>query len=113
MSYVTVNIEEGMPLVDAAIRRATRAIKTEQARGTVALKIIHGYGSSGSGGRIRIEVRNYLARLVRRGEIKLFVPGEQLDIFDKDTQTLLATCREISKDPDLNRHNNGVTFVVL
>lgn len=102
-----------MPLVDAAIRRATRAIKTEQARGTVALKIIHGYGSTGSGGRIRIELRNYLARLVRRGEIKLFVPGEQLDIFDKQTQKLMDACREVGKDSDLNRHNNGITVVLL
>ena len=111
--YKTVNIEEGMPLVDAAMRRATFEINQAKRGGYAALKIIHGYGSSGTGGRIRTELHHMLARLKNRREIKLFVPGERFDIFDADTQALLIACREVSADRDLNRHNNGITVVLL
>ena len=47
----TVNLEEGMPLVDAAIRRATFELKSGRRMGLTAIKFIHGYGSSGNGGR--------------------------------------------------------------
>ena len=111
--YKTVNIEEGMPLVDAAMRRTTFEIAQAKRGGYVALKIIHGYGSSGSGGRIRTELQKYLGRMKVKKEIKLFVPGERFDIFDAETQKLLEACREISSDRDLNRHNNGITVVLL
>ena len=111
--FKTVNLEEGMPLVDAAIRRATFELKNGRRSGLVAIKFIPGYGSSGSGGRIRVELQKYLTRLQNRREIRLFVPGERFDIFDQDTQKLLSACRELSKDRDLNRHNNGITVVLL
>ena len=111
--FKTVNLEEGMPLVDAAIRRATFELKNGRRSGLVAIKFIHGYGSSGSGGRIRVELQKDLTRLQNRREIRLFVPGERFDIFDQDTQKLLSACRELSKDRDLNRHNNGITVVLL
>ena len=41
----TVNLEEGMPLVDAAIRRATFELKSGRRMGLTAIKFIHGYGS--------------------------------------------------------------------
>ncbi|NLT58678.1 MAG: hypothetical protein GXX99_06920 [Clostridiales bacterium] len=111
--YATVNLEEGRPLVDAAIKRATFHISRAKRQGLAALKFIHGYGSSGAGGRIRVELRAYLDRLVRRGEIRLYVAGEQFDIFDAGTQRLMSACREVAKDSDLNRHNNGITVVLL
>ena len=49
----TVNLEEGMPLVDAAIRRATFELKSGRRMGLTAIKFIHGYGSSGNGGKTR------------------------------------------------------------
>ncbi|HIU71913.1 MAG TPA: hypothetical protein IAA65_03870 [Candidatus Galloscillospira excrementipullorum] len=109
----TVNLEEGMPLVDAAIRRATFELKSGRRMGLTAIKFIHGYGSSGNGGRIRVELQKYLTRLQNKREIRLFVPGERFEIFDQDTQKLLSACRELSRDKDLNRHNNGITVVLL
>ena len=48
-----VNLEDGKPRVDAAIRRLTYELAHTRACGCTVLKIIHGYGSSGAGGRIR------------------------------------------------------------
>ena len=58
--YKTVNIEQGMPLVEQAIRRMTYEISSAKAQKYRAVKLIHGYGSSGTGGRIRVEGRKYL-----------------------------------------------------
>ena len=55
-------MEAGKPLVDQAIKRLTFELSHSRALGCTVLKIIHGYGSSGTGGRIRTESRKYLSR---------------------------------------------------
>lgn len=110
-AYKTVNLEEGMPYCDAAIRRLTAELHTARAQKYAALKLIHGYGSSGTGGRLRVEVRRYLGACVRKGLIKGFIPGESFEIFDKDTQSALMRHSFLSRDSDLGRHNNGITLV--
>jgi len=108
-----VNLEQGMPPADRAIRRLTYELHSSRDLGYGAVKLIHGYGSSGTGGKIRTEARQYLAGLVRRGQIDGVVPGESFSIFDETTRKLLLRCPELSRDRDLDRHNNGVTFVLL
>ena len=108
-----VNLEEGMPTVEQAMKRLTFHVRTKKSLGIKALKLIHGYGSSGTGGRIRTECRGYLQSLQRRGEIRYFVPGEQFTIFDPQTQKLLLACPGLRRDHDLERHNNGITIVLL
>lgn len=108
-----VNLERGMPRADQAIRQLTFELHRSRALGFAALKIIHGYGSSGTGGRIRVEARSYLARMKARGEIAAFIPGEEFSIFQSATLEAFRRCGELRQDRDLERHNNGVTFVLL
>lgn len=108
-----VNLEEGKPFADAAIRRLTFELHNSKRQGVAVLKIIHGYGSSGTGGRIRVEARQYLDRLTRRREITGYLTGEQFSIFDEATRSAFSRCGDLRKDRDLDRHNNGVTFIVL
>ena len=77
-----VNLELGKPTVNAAIKRLTFELHHSRSLGCAALKIIHGYGSSGTGGRIRVEARSYLARLKGRGEIRDVIYGEDFSIFN-------------------------------
>ncbi|HBD87251.1 MAG TPA: DNA mismatch repair protein MutS, partial [Clostridiales bacterium] len=46
-----INIKSDMPTVDTAIKRVTYAIRNGKSLGASAVKIIHGYGSTGAGGR--------------------------------------------------------------
>lgn len=108
-----VNLEQGMPQVDAALRRLKLELAQSRRMGMAVLKIIHGYGSSGAGGRIRVEARACLSRLHSRREIRNFIPGERFSIFDEDTRAAFGVCNELRADRDLERHNNGVTFIVL
>jgi len=108
-----VNIKEGMPFVDDAIKRVTYNIKNAAPMGVSCIKLIHGYGSTGKGGGIRTETRKYLERLKSRNEIKDFVTGEKFSIFDETTRKAFAVCDELRRDSDLERHNNGITIVIL
>jgi hypothetical protein len=109
----TVNLEAGMPTADQAVRRLTYELTNCKMMGYDALKLIHGYGSSGVGGRIRTEVRQYLQRQLRAKKIKGYVTGEDFSIFSTEARAALSACPELRKDSDLERHNNGVTFVII
>lgn len=109
----TANLEVGMPLVDTAIKKLTWEIHAAKSSGASALKVIHGYGSSGTGGRIRTESRRYLAGLKRTGRIRDFIEGENFSIFSEQTRAAFDRCGCLRRDSDLERHNNGITIVVL
>lgn len=108
-----INLEEGKPTADAAVRRLTFEIQQSRRMGVTVLKVIHGYGSSGTGGRIRVEARAYLQRLKLRREIKDFIAGEEFSIFEEATRAAILRCGDLRRDHDLERHNNGVTFIIL
>ena len=108
-----VNLERGMPLVKDAIHRLTFELHHSRALGVRVLKIIHGYGSSGKGGRIRTASRKYLRAAQEQGRIYAVLPGERLTIFDEEARRLMARCPALRDDCDRERYNCGVTFVIF
>ena len=68
-----VNIEQGMPTVDTAMRYVEQAISRAKAYGYPVVKFIHGYGSSGTGGKIRTAVQRELNKYKSSGKIREFV----------------------------------------
>ena len=102
-----------MPTVDDAIKRITYNINNAAAFGVTAIKFIHGYGSSGKGGSIRTQARKYLDRQKARGQIKGYINGEDFSIFDENTRNAFTLCDGLRRDSDLERHNNGITIVIL
>lgn len=109
----TFNIEIGMPTVDQARKRLTEYFNKAKREGIVAFKLIHGYGSSGVGGGLRVGLRKTLAIRKQNGSIKEFVAGEDWDIFNEGTRKILDSCPELGRDSDLGRHNNGITVVLI
>ena len=72
----TINLKFGMPTVAQALQHLERELAlARQTQGEV-LKLIHGYGSSGAGGDIRIAVQKHLTELAARGEIRVCIFGE-------------------------------------
>ena len=108
-----VNLKTDLPTVDDAIRRITYNIKNAGTFGVSAIKFIHGYGSTGKGGGIRTESRKYLERQKTRGQIKDYITGEKFSIFDEATRKAFLICDELRRDSDIERHNNGITIVIL
>ena len=102
-----------MPTASDAIKRITYNIRNAGVFGVTVIKIIHGYGSTGKGGVIRNETRKYLDRQKKQGLIKDYIRGEDFSIFNEDTLKAFQICDELRRDSDLERHNNGITLVIL
>ncbi|MDR0915574.1 MAG: Smr/MutS family protein [Oscillospiraceae bacterium] len=113
MSLREVDLHDDRPTVDTAIRRVTYHIKNAKPLGVTALKLVHGYGSSGAGGTLRTEIRKYLQGQLNRGAIRDFIIGEKFSIFEEPTRRAFERCPELRKDGSLDRYNNGITIVVL
>ena len=57
-----LNLELGRPDAAEALRRLAAEVEAARHLGTPAMKLIHGYGSSGRGGRLRTACRTWLRR---------------------------------------------------
>jgi hypothetical protein len=108
-----VNIEAGMPTAAVAEKTALFEISTAKREGIKVLKIIHGYGSTGMGGKIKTEIGKLLALKKKEGLVKAFVNGGDWDIFNQSARDMLDACNELRQDSDLGNHNSGITIVLL
>lgn len=113
MEVYQVNLEQNMPTVAQARIRLDQALRTARARQWKAVKLIHGYGSTGKGGAIRRLVHTELAARRKAGQIRAFVPGEEFSPFYPHARLLLETCPALQKDRDYAKTNHGITLVLL
>lgn len=96
--------------MNEALQSLEREIALARRDKSVVLKIIHGYGSRGAGGDIRIAV---LHELVEAGEIRGCIFGEDWSKSGDKSWRLLQSQPAMKDDPDLGRRNPGITIVVL
>jgi hypothetical protein len=108
-----VNLEEGRPTVNEGLLRLDHALAAARQENIKILKLIHGYGSSGVGGALRMEVWKALDRCKRNGAIRDFIPGEEFRVSNESTWALLKRFPELKQDRDLGRGNRGITLAVL
>ncbi len=109
----TVNLKSDMPPVHEALQRLEHELALSRQHGHALLKIVHGYGSTGAGGDIRIAVQRRLQELADRGQIADCIFGEYWSKTDDKTWALLKSRPELKDDPDLGRKNHGITIVVF
>jgi hypothetical protein len=109
----TINLEMGMPPVDQALARLDRELTLAHQQRRSVIKLIHGYGSSGMGGDIRIAVQKRLRELQDQGSIRACIFGEDWSASDTHAWALLKLQPALKADPDLGKRNAGITIVVL
>ncbi len=109
----TVNIKDDLPTIEQAKNRMEYQVKIAKQQKYRLLKIIHGYGSSGKGGDIRIAIRNILPNLVWQRKISSFINGEELTRNSVKGRNFLSRFSQMKKDSDYNSNNKGVTIIVL
>ena len=102
-----------MPLVHHALAVLERELNLARRQRRPLLKLIHGYGSSGVGGAIRIAVQKRLQELEQDHAIRGCIFGEDWSASDARTWALLKTHAALKQDPDLGRRNLGITIVLL
>ncbi len=105
-----VRIKEGMPTAEEARRRLATELELARRRGVRLVKLIHGYGSRGVGGKLRGSLRRALAEHQAAGRVGRVVFGEAWSIFDATARALLEAYPELRQDPDLERGNAGITL---
>jgi len=108
-----VNLELGMPTTHEALVRLSAELDAARREGCTMLKLVHGYGSSGAGGDIRIAVQKRLYEMAQSGQIRACIYGENWSKADDQTWKLLASHAELKQDSDLGRGNRGITIVLI
>jgi hypothetical protein len=113
MSVRTVNVEADLPSLDEARRQVIEEIRRAKQDRIRVLKVIHGWGSSGKGGKLCHGLRKSFALRKKEGVIKDFIPGEEFSIFNQVVLAMLDAAPGLRGDPDLNSTNEGVTLIWL
>jgi hypothetical protein len=108
-----INLEEGMPTVEQARLRMEHELHSARRQRCAAVKLIHGYGSSGTGGALRIELQKELRRMAQAGVIRAFIAGDDWRVSDEVTWELLRRFPEWKQDSDLGKSNKGISIVVF
>lgn len=110
----TINLEYGNPTVDEARRHLHNELrKTENSKMT--LRLIHGYGSSGKGGAIRIALVKTLNKLLREKKIKCYSMGLDHQMSFSQIKSILgsntSSGNEIARKVKGDLDNPGITFI--
>jgi hypothetical protein len=112
-SQKTVNLEQGLPTVEQALARLKRELDSARHERIRVMTLIHGYGSTGKGGAIRLECRKTLAYLARLGEIHTVIHGEDFNRRHGSTKHLLGRFHDLAHHPHLNHNNRGITLIQM
>jgi len=102
-----------MPSVSEALQRLETELVLARQHNQLVLKIIHGYGSKGVGGDIRIVVQKRLREMLEAKQIRDCIFGEDWSKSCDEAWNLLRARPELKSDPDLGRRNRGITIVLL
>ena len=108
-----INLEEGFPTRDQAYQKLEAALARARKDGIAVLKVIHGYGSTGTGGVLRFAIRSFLRQRKEKGEIAAFVNGESWSSFDERSKACSQKPQSRCLDSDVGRANKGITLVLL
>ncbi len=109
----TVNLEYDLPTVEDALQRMAQRIGEAKRSGITLLILIHGYGSSGRGGSIRVECRKVLDYQASLGEIGGYLAGEAFSQDLRAAKHWLQRYPRLAESEYFNRGNQGITLVFL
>ena len=106
-----MNLKENNATVDYALALVEIEIEASKIEGIIALKVLHGYGSHGKGGAIKIELGNKLKQWKKNGFIVDYFGGDEWSIFNPKTMRILELDKSIYIDEDMEKANPGITII--
>lgn len=110
----TLNIEKEALACDQAIATVLQEIEVLTLQNEIkVLKVIHGYGSSGTGGKIKKELSLCLQNLVRQNKVKYFVQNEKFTPLKKEYSYYTKLYPSLILESDLQNQNPGITLIFL
>ncbi len=108
-----INIKEHYPNSDYAVWLMEQAISDAKSEGIRVLVVVHGYGSHGKGGTIKMCAMQKLKILRKQGVIRAFVPGDNWCDTNEDKLLINSLCPETIISTDIGNLNSGVTVVLV
>jgi len=111
---VVINLEAGSPTAEEALERLTSQVRAASEAGIRALIVIHGYGSSGSGGKIKWVVRDALENNYFSDRVDEYYFGEELALGSAGYQAVMK--RRASLKQHLSQFkigNAGMTVLLM
>lgn len=105
-----VNLEQGYPTVETALKDMVNQLGTFKRMGYKSVILIHGYGSSGSGGKIKSAVRAKLGEPSLIGLVQRYAGGET---WQDHRKLFLERCPQLKEFERRVEGNPGVTVVLL
>ena len=112
MLYKTFNVKEDKPTVELALANIEIEIERCRSEGVLVLKVIHGYGSHGTGGEIKRNLERWLVVKKKQGFIKDFVKGTEWPTSPK-AEKIKKYCPDVLGDMELYFINPGYTLIVI
>jgi hypothetical protein len=107
----TVNLKRGLPTVEEARIRLRSGLGEARAVGARVVRVIHGYGSRGVGGRMAPAIRALLRQMVASGQVGGFVEGESFTRTHEAARRLVRERPAAGELDDYGRANPGITVV--
>jgi hypothetical protein len=111
---IEINIKQGSPYVDEALELLTEHLRKCLDLGIKAIILIHGYGSSGEGGRIKWAIHDALENNRYSDRVEEYFYGENVAYGSESYYALLK------RRPGLKRYlkrfkegNAGMTVLLL
>ena len=110
---ISSNLEAGLPSTEQALDRLESALREARFCGSKVVRLIHGYGSTGRGGKIRDAVRRELGRKLARAEVRAVVPGESYSSTTNSGRDLLSRFKELKTTERSDSSNPGLTLIEI
>ena len=85
-----VNVKTGLPPVEEGLQRLEAALNSARQEGVRVVRVIHGWGSGGSEGKLREACRAYLNRKKAEGRVRMLFRGEEYCRDDVRVKELLG-----------------------
>ena len=109
----TIDLEAGMPTAEEAMRRLDSKLSLAIAQNVRVVRIIHGYGSSGRGGKIRDACRRALASMVSKNRVTGMIRGEDHSAASLSSQDLIRRIPDLKSSTRTDADNPSITLVEL
>jgi hypothetical protein len=96
----TFNVEAGLPTLDEARRLVIAEIKLAKRERTRVLNVIHGHGSSGTGGKLCVGLRKSFGLRKKEGVIKESIAARTFPFSTTQCWPCWKLCRRCAASED-------------
>ena len=106
-----LDVEAGLPTVAEALHRLEAQLDRARAEGVRVVRVIHGWGSTGGGGRIRTAARAWLRKQHDDRRIRALLLGDHYTHTTPEGRDFLRRHPVLRTTERSDRENPGITFV--